>query len=246
MGAADVHLAKYISKYRDLYPTAQILLVKCPVSHMIFRARGRESVRPAVDVIRAAVDGDAQDGGEGEQKPELLVHLFSNGGSAVLSWLYACFAEAGSALPLHTTVFDSAPGRFTWATSYRAIVTSFAPGLTRWLAAPFVHSLCAAFWLLYIPWRRFGRRDPFTLEGGSHNDVTKVREKGRCYVYSDRDDLVTADMVEEHAADAIRKGWERERVRLEKFRGSGHVAHMKADPERYWRVVRETWEGGQR
>lgn len=243
MGAADLHLAKYLRHYRDLYPTAEVLLVKCPVSHMIFRSRGREGVRVAADVLRYAL---ATPEGEEGKKPELLVHAFSNGGSAVLSWLYEWFAEAGGVFPLHTTIFDSAPGKWSYATSYRAMITGFSPGWNRWLAAPVVHTLCAAFWLLYIPWRRFGRQDPFSLESGSHNDLGKVRERGRCYVYSDRDELVTAEMVEEHAADAVGKGWPRESVRLEKFRGSGHVAHMKADQERYWRVVRETWEAGQR
>lgn len=237
MEARDLHLAKYVSKYQSLYPTSQILLIKCPARHMILRARGAQSVQPAVAIIQAAIGSGSGSGGE----PELLIHLFSNGGSALLSHLYTAFtAFTPSLLPRHTTIFDSAPGEWSYAMASRATMSGIPAGWTRLFAMPVVHLLCMLYWLLYIPW---GRAHPFALERASHNDLTQVRERRRVYVYSERDELVTADMVERHAADAVRKGFE---VRLERFRGSAHCAHMLKDPDRYWAVVRDTWEGGRK
>jgi hypothetical protein len=237
MEARDLHLAKYVSKYQSLYPTSQILLIKCPLRSMVLRARGAESVQPAVAIIQAAVVGGNDR--EKSNKPDLLIHLFSNGGSSLLSHLYTAFTTP-SLVPSHTTIFDSAPGEWSYAMASRATLAGIPAGWVRLLSMPVVHLLCVAYWLLYIPW---GRAHPFALERASHNDLAKVRERRRVYVYSERDELVTADMVERHAADAVRKGFE---VRLERFRGSAHCAHMLKDPERYWGVVRDTWEGGRK
>ena len=61
----------------------------------------------------------------------------------------------------------------------------------------------------------------------------------RSYIYSDADGLCPAADIALHAMEAERLGL---RVRNEVWVGSGHVAHMKLDPERYWNVVKETWE----
>lgn len=45
--------------------------------------------------------------------------------------------------------------------------------------------------------------------------------------------------VEAHASDAEKRGL---RVRREKFDKSGHVAHARMYPERYWGAVAELWE----
>lgn len=239
MEARDLHLSKYITKYQALYPTSQILLIKCPAKHVIIRSQGAASVLPAVAIIKNALlpstTSNSHDAGE-EENPEVLVHLFSNGGSGVLNWLYTAFAASGATFPSHNTIFDSAPGEWSYWTSFTAISTCFRAGWARTVASPFVHLLCVTYWALYIPW---GRVNPLERDRLGHNDVTRVREGRRAYVYSDRDELVLAASVESHAADAVRKGFE---VRLEKFRGSAHVAHMVRDPERYWGVVRETWE----
>jgi len=81
----------------------------------------------------------------------------------------------------------------------------------------------------------------------------------RTYIYSKQDAMIDWRHVEKHAADAATggdnnsnnkksDGSSRVKIpcRLEMFHGSGHVAHMRHDPERYWRVVTETWEQGRR
>jgi hypothetical protein len=44
--------------------------------------------------------------------------------------------------------------------------------------------------------------------------------------------------VESHAKDA--EEW-CAHVRKERFEDTGHVAHMRKDPERYWGVIKEVW-----
>src|SRR5947207_776663 len=67
-------------------------------------------------------------------------------------------------------------------------------------------------------------------------------EKGvKCYVYSKEDELVMWEDVEKHADGAERRNW---RVKRERFKGSKHIGHMLVDKERYWEVVRATWEEG--
>lgn len=61
----------------------------------------------------------------------------------------------------------------------------------------------------------------------------------RLYMYSPLDDMIPAEEVEAHAADAQRRGLY---VRRELFAESSHVSHARMYPERYWAVVTEAWD----
>lgn len=240
MGAGDRHIAKYLTRYRALYPTSAILLIKSEPYHVIFPTLGARAVRPAVSVIRSLVPPSTSS----SSSPRLLAHLFSNAGSAVMSHLYTAFAATSSSsnsslVPPHATIFDSAPGQFTYRGSVAAFSATVPPGWRRTLAYPIVQLLALFFWV----WHVFVPGGDFLARlAARHNDAALVRESGRTYVYSEEDALIPWRGVEGHAAVARERGGFG-RVRLEKFEGSAHVAHMVADPERYWRVVRETWEG---
>ena len=70
------------------------------------------------------------------------------------------------------------------------------------------------------------------------------RERARTYVYSAEDEMVEWRDVERHAAEARQARGEADTtvpVRTERFHGSSHVAHVRLEPERYWRIVDETW-----
>lgn len=60
----------------------------------------------------------------------------------------------------------------------------------------------------------------------------------RVYLYSEMDEIVPFEAVEEHAREAVAKGFE---VQLERFKESTHVSHARQDPERYWGVVKSLW-----
>src|SRR5690606_27849136 len=61
---------------------------------------------------------------EEEKDPELLIHLFSNGGSSQLLTLHSyLLSQAGLnlRLPSHLVIFDSAPGQMAYWPSYTAL-----------------------------------------------------------------------------------------------------------------------------
>lgn len=66
------------------------------------------------------------------------------------------------------------------------------------------------------------------------------REVRRVYFYSEGDTMIDWRDVKMHAEVARVRGFE---VALEKFEDSEHVAHARRDGERYWGIVRRTFEG---
>lgn len=60
----------------------------------------------------------------------------------------------------------------------------------------------------------------------------------RLYIFSDTDKMVPAVTVERHISRISR--WMNPLT--ERYCGSQHASHMKADPKRYWRAVATTWE----
>lgn len=249
MGAGDKHIAKYLTRYQALYPTSPILLIKSEPKHVVIPSRGKAITAPAVPIIRSLAPAPSPSDLKHNRHPVLLIHLFSNAGSAVKNHLYDLFAETAPAggggrttrdegvLPPHVTVFDSTPGEATYTGSILAFSSTVPPGWRRTLALPLVHLLMMAFWVWYI----VPGKDILKYWGDRHNDKGLAGgEVRRTYVYSEEDVTIPWKGVERHAARATENGFE---ARLEKFGGSLHVAHMVRDPERYWRVVRETWEG---
>ena len=81
-----------------------------------------------------------------------------------------------------------------------------------------------------------------------------VKVVQRTYICSDKDDMVPMSGVLEHAGEAKavlanilahEEGEEKNVdgvIRTEGFVGTMHVNHMAGDPERYWRIVKETLE----
>ena len=65
-----------------------------------------------------------------------------------------------------------------------------------------------------------------------------TKSSPRLYIYSTRDNMIRWQDVESHAKDAEK--W-CTRVKTERFEDSGHVAHMRKDPVRYWRLIKEVW-----
>lgn len=263
MDAREPHLAKYTTKLQALYPDAAILLVRSFAYHFFGFLGGGGGPRrlaaemePAVALVRsimaaASSDRSTSTASRGPRssssplrarQPEMLVHVFSNGGSTMLRLLYEAHP-----LPPHVTIFDSAPGRFSRQSSVRAFTLAAVSSgtdssfLARLLWRVAIQCFCAAYWIFHnvVPWSR-----PGALERtwAAHNDRSVNRsEVRRAYVYSEEDALVAPRDVEEHAAGARAGGFEV--VRLARFVGTAHVAHVRGDEERYWGVVREAWEG---
>ncbi|KAG9233205.1 hypothetical protein BJ875DRAFT_464746 [Amylocarpus encephaloides] len=253
MDARDVHIAKYIARYQALYPSASILLVKSFFRYYFIPESARREVDPAVSVVRNFISRPNND------KPKVLIHLFSNGGSCMLYHLYDVYAEAAQVssrlhvqkekkesgfpddhlLPPHVTIFDSAPGRWAYTGSTQAVLVGLPAGLIRNLAFPLVH-LFGLWWV--IKYLLLKRPQETHIWGLAHNDPAKARETCRAYVYSEADEFVNYHDVDEHADHAERNGYVV--MRREKFVDSQHVTHARFDPDRYWSLVEDAWEAG--
>ncbi|KAI1095258.1 hypothetical protein F5B19DRAFT_372426 [Rostrohypoxylon terebratum] len=240
MDARDLHIVKYITQYQSIYPTSKILLVKFVFKELVFASFTREVVGPALVYIRSQIDSEILS--LSPAQPEILVHIFSNGGSATTRTLYQEFqAQTNHTFPLHVAVYDSCPGVYSFSTIYNVFMASFSGFFARLFAAPWITALVAWFWVWYRPLRILSGEDFLSANSRVHNDVDLVKQTTRSYIYGKADIMVDWKHVENHADQAAAKGFA---VRREKFDSSPHVAHMRTCSDRYWMIIQETWEKG--
>ncbi|KAI1378021.1 hypothetical protein F4677DRAFT_414233 [Hypoxylon crocopeplum] len=231
MDARDVHLARYVRQHQRLYPTTTILLVKSRLAALTWASIGLLDVAPAVAPIQEIL-GDVE-----PASPRLLIHAFSGGGSCMLYHLYNHFSRRGLFLPQHVTIFDSTPGVWSYGFNVNVLTPPLKATWMRLFALPVIHLIATIYWiqirLLHLP-------DNQRTWSTAHNDRSMVKETRRVYIYGDIDNICSPSAIEAHAADAKSKGFN---VQIECFKSSGHVAHMIADPDRYWEIVKGIWMG---
>ncbi|KAK8038968.1 hypothetical protein PG993_007379 [Apiospora rasikravindrae] len=235
MGAQDMHIAKYVTQYQKLYPTSRILLVKFVCKLLIFESLANDAVHPAVTYLRSQVDSGYL--AASPVRPQILMHVFSNGGMASTKHLLGLYRkETCQTFPLHCAVYDSCPGLWTYIGGYNAVMAGVPKGIWRWIISPFLHVLNFYFMIVVNVLRR-----PYNLaiNANFHNNKEEVRQSNRAYIYGQKDKMVEWTHVERHAQQARDKGYD---VRTELFTDSPHVAHMRTDETRYLGIVKETWE----
>lgn len=235
MNAPARALAKYVVEYKRLAPSARIIFILSTSKDFLFHSTTRaqhERLSPAIQALRASLP---------TPESPIYLHLFSNGGVFTSTNLLSAYREAtGTHLRLTSIIFDSAPGLATVPAAMRA----FSFMLPRfWLLRICSKALLWVFLVLNHWGRKITRtQDVVSSARQAANDARVVCGTGtadtppRCYIYSDADELVNWLDIEAHAVEAQRKGWV---VRREKFDGSPHVSHMRADPQRYWGIVSE-------
>ncbi|KAK5988661.1 hypothetical protein PT974_10147 [Cladobotryum mycophilum] len=242
MGARDAHIAKYIAQHRALFPSSAILLVRSPATHVLWPPLASRHLRPAIPFLKglAKPSSSAERIGHASvlrQVPRVLVHAFSNGGmfSAVkmASLLRAATRGQDLVLPRYVLLMDSCPGNFHWMRTHSAFLQS----LPRW-SSPLLHLALLFAWLCYklrLMYPAQNRNADLFREA-----ALVPLEVSRTYLYGSADLVIDQRDIEEHANRAAKTGF---LVRREKFEGAGHVMNARADGDRYWRIVRETWEG---
>jgi Eukaryotic protein of unknown function (DUF829) len=237
MDAAPKHIEKYLVTYKKLYPTARILVITISLADFFLKSEAarRAEISPAVTVLLSPGSGATQ------SPPGILVHVFSNGGVKRLHGLTGLYYEKSrphAALPASAVIFDSAPGSPQIRRDVHALMAG-APRLL-FLRLPFAALTYILVFLLVL----LHKFTPFLksiVEGirdGLNDGKTLSSAATRCYIYSEEDKSVGPEPIEAHAADAHEKGI---KVIMNKFHGSGHVAHMKHDEGRYWDIVQRTW-----
>ena len=251
MNAGGGPIAKYVRQYQALFPTSPLLLVGCTFAGMTIPWLGLREARIAATTARTILDQDRdqernRSDVDAPARPRLLIHAFSNAGSTMLYHLYTAFAATSSPdipentiLPSHVTVFDSTPAPFAYQTLMQGILDAAPSAAARVAVMPIAYLYVALVWLVVTVLRvpdHIGDLGP-----RAHNDPARVREALRVYIYGPVDRITPAAAVDKHADEAEARGF---RVWREVFEGSGHVAHARKDADRYWRIVRQTWETG--
>ncbi|MCJ1484739.1 hypothetical protein MMC06_004912 [Schaereria dolodes] len=214
----------YVRGYSRLDPTARIILIRGVMTNMLYRPASvqQRNLQLVVEAIRAEPDGP------------LLAHLFSNAGAQQMFMLAAAYRQnTGHLLPIQSMILDSTPGLGIIARAKTALVYELP---TKWYyrlpGTLLVYFVLFGYWLLHTV---SSQPNVITQSRNALNDICLIRKSAkRCYIYSEADELVLRQDVEEHCDDAEAKGWT---VIREKFEGSAHVRHAKVDPDRYWSIV---------
>lgn len=259
--AQDAHIAKYVGQYRQRYPGASVLVAKCFLRHFFWLPAAREDLAALAVAIRSVMADDDQDGepaanndanadgGGKAERAKMILHIFSNSGLSTAYQLRNVYeADGRTPFPQRVTIYDSTPGRYEYWSITSSLQFGIPPG--RWLqklvSFPLAHLLSSSLWV----WCRVLRGEDWVAKWAAAANSDDPRGKGvaggqretcRSYAYSRADPLVESWVVEAHAADARARGFTV--VHAADFgEGSAHVAHSRADPERYWGLVTDTWE----
>ena len=235
MDARPRHIAKYTAGYEKLYPSARIVAITTTSFDAVFTtwAASHKRVEPVLEVLYA-LPPDAR----------LLLHFFSNGGSFTSTMIARKYQETmGKRLPTTALVLDSTPGRAT----YEATVRAFAVALPKNPVIKAIGTLVLrlAFFLFRLAYFLNG----LMVQEGHLDLVERVRVDlnsmnlmdvncPRLYIYSEADDMVAWQFVEEHVQEAEKLGYA---VDTEKYMDSGHCGHLTMDPKRYWMAVQRLW-----
>ncbi|EXJ84026.1 hypothetical protein A1O3_04693 [Capronia epimyces CBS 606.96] len=238
MGAKSRNIRKYTKAIQTRFPVSSILLLRQDGGDLFWRSVGQQmtNLAPAVGVVRHLVYNRKPN------QPRVLMHIFSNGGSYT-----ACqFADAyristGELPPISALILDSTPSCPSTIRNHTAIC-EYLP------KSPAAYTLgSAAVWAYLGLGKVVGTvagKEDFTLSlrrrlndpasAFTHDTVKRV------YIYSQADKLIPAADVESHAEEATQIIG-RDRVQLEDFGPSRHVAHAVLDEKRYWAIVEGLW-----
>lgn len=239
MSAHPFHISKYVHGYRTHYPASRILVIRSSPPDLFYRRTKtqRRRVAPAISVVLSSYSATCND-------PEIILHVFSNGGSHQTLNLLRAYSETTlSPFPPHVTIFDSCPGRATFKRSVLALssaLPSFPPA--RLFVLLLIYLVMSVYWVVFIP---FGIPDPIErIRRALSSRTVMPEETKRSYIYSEIDPMVGWHDVEDHARDAAGEGFV---VQREKFDGSGHCAHIKVGGgTRYWAIVDALWQARRR
>lgn len=250
MGARESHIVKYVQQYRVLFPTSRILVAQCPFTHVVMPFLAWTQIRPAVPILKDVIEPESKKlAGDDTSsivskatktdRPRILIHAFSNGGISTTLFLYNALKRSLGGtltLPPHIFIFDSCPGTFRWRNTARAIMQV----LPRW-TSPAVHAVLFSVWLFYRVMPVLQPRQNVNSRT-IRNPRFQTFELRRTYLYGTADQMIPPADVEHEAGLAAEAGFQ---VRLERFDGATHVAIPMSHPDRYWRVVQESWYGEQ-
>ncbi|KAJ6494961.1 hypothetical protein DFH09DRAFT_1103981 [Mycena vulgaris] len=254
-------LSKYAMNHRLRWPSSDIVLVHSHPAFIWTSEEGRDAIlRPLANYLVSTVyrQSETIPGG-------ILLHVISNGTSPSVQALLVTNAVPGGAFQLITlsrvldsiistssdiprrknirlaTIIDSAPGDGEYSSLLSTLTTNVkSPAAKAFLNVP------ATFFYLVVRLRRAALGEA-NLFSHLHSRLQKPEllpltdnHAPRLYIYSAADAMVPVASVEKHIS--ILQTNPSFDVVAEKFTGSQHVLHERADPVRYWNAVRAVWE----
>lgn len=240
MSAQHPHISKYICGYQNLYPTSRILVIRNSPPDFLYRLTStqRRRVASAVSAIISCCPATS-----GHEDPKIILHVFSNGGSHQTRNLLLAYGETTAGpFPPHITIFDSCPGRASFERSVLALSSALPKFLLAHLFLQFwIYIVVSVYW---VACTSFGIVDPVErLRQAMNSQTIMGTEIKRCYMYSEVDPMVWWQDIEDHAQEAVERGFV---VQLEKFEGTGHCAHVRlGGGMRYWAIVNTLWQATQ-
>ncbi|KAJ5634833.1 hypothetical protein N7528_002675 [Penicillium herquei] len=232
MNAGPRPVARYIAEYRRMLPSSRIVILLAATKDFLlhYRDAAQDARLPhAVDALRDLAT----------PANPAFIHVFSNGGVFKVAHLLRLFKQTtGHPLSVSSMIVDSAPGIATVAAGMKAIAFQLPQF---WIWRLLSKTILWVFLVTLEVIRRVTRMPrPMDVASRRINDkrLYQLPAKGlaRCYIYSDADQIISSDHVEDHIKESESLGIV---VRREKFQGADHVMAMKMDPERYWAIVKD-------
>lgn len=221
-------MTKFIEYYsQTLFPTSPIILILCSAEQfMTSHLKRQKFIEPAYTAFLSL----------NTQPGDVLVHIFSNGGVSSFKTLVSLMP--GKEFSPRVLVIDSAPGKGTLKVYVAAFTAEVKSPITKFFMSIF---LVLAYIVMIIKDWIFRREDVLSVlrrwltdDGNGIGKSTK-----RVFLYSDMDELVQKESVEEHICELKERGYD---VRSRNFGDSRHVGHMRAYPEEYWREIMNVWK----
>lgn len=235
--AQPKHIAKYVAHLQLMFSNATIIpFPACSLAEFTYK-----SVSAQAEEMQPALNGIFE---HATSRRGLLVFAFSNGGCYHFSLFAHLWCQVmGKPLPVEAIIFDSAPGRGTWARISTALDESVIPPSWplpfRMLAKSAVRFGVGTYILTV---QAMGSENIVERVWKTLNDASVIDLKAaKGFVFSKSDQMVRYQDVEAHAEEAEILGW---CVLKEFFEETGHARHMLADEERYWAFVNKVWYNG--
>ncbi|PSN72306.1 hypothetical protein BS50DRAFT_658190 [Corynespora cassiicola Philippines] len=226
MAAADKHINKYLSFHAQNFPTAKILLIKCPViSMLVSYPSQRKAMRPAVSAVLAHIaecgyDVAARTGSSWHTQPQILLHVVSTRGLNSATQLFIqCHQEINMPLPLCGILLDSAPPGVSYWKGYNAFTGALPKTFPINILTGIGMHILLILLQFYIAIGRYGPPEDLwrdsLLDEGLHN------AKWIAYVYSKADQVVNWE-------DSKQAGWNVSELMYEDTKHCNHLPRNEA------------------
>ncbi|KAM0543810.1 hypothetical protein ACHAPJ_012117 [Fusarium lateritium] len=237
--ALPKHVLKFADGYRQLYPQAKQIAVLAPISKGFLDHVDKRS-KEMHPVIHEAFPEGTPDASNNS----VICHVMSNSGCGNYAATLNAYKDLYNRPLAHQlTVWDSAPGdpTFTWE-NLKCWSNAMAIGTASWFPWPVFVTRC--IWGLFLSAIHFhdyvtGREPtPIFSKRVCLDESYETKQSSRLFLYGKDDIMIPWQQIEQNIADFRKNGFQSDAVQ---FQGSGHVGHMRENPEKYWGSIEEAW-----